>query len=82
MEIKLYFCDFDNVGDALNRYIYKKCFDIDVAYADSWRADYAGIGSILDHLLFQYLVFIQDSSENPGISRVLRMPFCMLMMVR
>ena len=53
MEIKLYFCDFDNVGDALNRYIYKKCFDIDVAYADSWRADYAGIGSILDHLLFQ-----------------------------
>ena len=53
MEIKLYFCDFDNVGDALNRCIYKKCFDIDVSYADSWRSDYAGIGSILDHFLFQ-----------------------------
>ena len=35
-----------------------------------------------EHHLFQYLVFIQDSSENSGISRVLRIPFCMLMMVR
>ena len=52
-KIKLYFCNIPNFGDALNKYIFKECFDTDIEYSDSWECDAFGIGSILELLLWQ-----------------------------
>ncbi|MBQ6516174.1 polysaccharide pyruvyl transferase family protein [bacterium] len=49
--MKLFWCDIDNFGDALNVYIFKKCFGVDVENADLFDSDAMGIGSVLDNIL-------------------------------
>ena len=49
--MKLFYCDINNFGDELNKYIFKKCFNITVEYADFKNAEAMGIGSILDNAL-------------------------------
>ena len=51
--MKMYYCDSDNFGDALNRYIFKKCFNVEVERTDTWAAESLGIGSIMENLLWQ-----------------------------
>lgn len=51
--LRLYFCDSDNFGDALNKYIFEMCFGIKTEFAPTWQADAIGIGSILDRCLLQ-----------------------------
>ena len=60
MKIKVYFCDFDSFRDALNRYIFEKCFGVTVVHEDIWHADYVGIGSIADHVLLQLKDFYKS----------------------
>lgn len=65
--LKLYYCDCDNFGDALNKYIFEYCFGVKTAYADSWEAEAIGIGSILDRTLLQIrdiFPFILDKTFN------------------
>lgn len=51
--MKLYYCNIDNFGDALNKYIFEKVFDCKIEFCDTVNADAIGIGSILERALFQ-----------------------------
>lgn len=51
--LKLYFCNINNFGDALNKYIFSKCFGVEIEYANPWECDAIGIGSILERELLQ-----------------------------
>ena len=51
--MKLYYCDkVENFGDLLNKYIFKKCFNIEIEHADMYNANAIGIGSILENTLW------------------------------
>lgn len=49
--MKLYWCKFENFGDALNEYIFERCFGVKTDFSSIFEADAIGIGSILDHTL-------------------------------
>lgn len=46
--MKLFWCNINNFGDALNQYIFKNCFNIDIEYSQFYTADATGIGSVLE----------------------------------
>ena len=48
MKTGIYFCDIENFGDALNKYIFK---DLDITYKNVKKAAIMGIGSLLENLL-------------------------------
>lgn len=51
--MKMYFCNCDNFGDQLNKYIFEKCFDINIEYSNLKNAKLIGIGSILHNCLMR-----------------------------
>ncbi len=51
--MKMFFCNSTNFGDALNKYIFKKIFNVESEYSNTWDCDSAGIGSILESFLWQ-----------------------------
>jgi hypothetical protein len=45
----LYYCSCNNFGDALNKYLFEKVFDVEFNYCENiWYADYIAIGSVLN----------------------------------
>ena len=49
--MKLYWCKFNNFGDALNEYIFERCFDVKADFYPITDADAIGIGSVLENAL-------------------------------
>ncbi len=51
--MRLYYCNINNFGDALNKYIFEQCFDQKVEFSSSVSCDFIGIGSVLECALLQ-----------------------------
>lgn len=51
-KIKVYYANIDNVGDKLNKYIIKKCFDYDIVRRTYLTGQLSSIGSGLDNYLY------------------------------
>ena len=51
--MKMFYCDMNNFGDALNKYIFEKIFGVGIEYCSTWNCESVGIGSILDKFLIQ-----------------------------
>ncbi len=49
--MKLYWCKFNNFGDALNEYIFERCFGVKTDFSPILDADAVGIGSVLENAL-------------------------------
>lgn len=48
MKVNCYYCDYNNFGDQLNKYIFQNSADIKIRWSKFDRATMIGIGSILD----------------------------------
>ena len=62
--IGLYYYDYPNVGDALNRTIFETLFDIHATHQPAECADIVAIGSLLDLLLEQGEPVNQTEQED------------------
>lgn len=51
MKIKVYYCDYKNFGDQLNRYIFPKFLECEVCWSPYEKSTIMGIGSIIEAAL-------------------------------
>ena len=62
--IKLNFCNINNFGDSLNLILFSNLFNVKVEYASVKKADFMGIGSIIDDLLYKKREFLLCHLKN------------------
>lgn len=64
-ELELYYYDYPNVGDSMNKVLFEKLFGMLVSHQKTFAADMVAIGSILNHFLVAGALESVQVSKNP-----------------